>query len=211
MLADPDFYMDPRLQSTGSHIIRRDLGGNSANFINGRNAYMRMRIYEEHQLLVDPVAVAETIIGLGDWHLLFNRRSSAIKQYEEADAYLRSHSVNEDVITQMLHPALPQQLPVFTPLPHSRGNYAIPADAPLEFSGYVDVNFELTRFGNVRKLEITSTSTDFSPNMERRLARLLRTTPFRPRLREGKVVSSDNIRLRYYYADIHTANAAPQL
>ncbi len=209
MLSNPDFYMDPRLQSTGSRIVRRNLGGNTVGFINGRNAYMRLRIYEEHRLLLDPVAVAQAIIGLGDWHLLFNRRTSAIRHYEEADAYLRNHNVSEDVITEMLHPELPQQLPAFTPLPHSRGKYALADDAPLKFSGYVDVSFDLTRFGNVRNLDISSTSADFPRTTERRLARLLRTTPFRPRLQEGKVVTSDNIKVRYYYADVRTANPAP--
>lgn len=211
LLANPDFYMDPRLVHTGSRIMRRNIGGNSISYVNGRNAYMRMRLYEEHQAAVNPLEVAQAIIGLGDWNLLFDRRTTALKYYEEADAYLHSHNVAEDVITELMNPELPPQLPLFTALPHSREKYQIPEEAPLAFTGYADVSFDLTRYGNVRNVEINNTSGEFSKNMERRLLRILRTTPFRPRLRDGKVTGMDNVRIRYYYADVRNASPAPQL
>jgi tetratricopeptide (TPR) repeat protein len=213
LLSDPDFYMDPRLVQTGSRIMRRNLAGNSVSFVNGRNAYLRMRIYEEHQATVNPLEVARTIIGLGDWHLLFDRRTNAVKYYEEAAAYLRSQNVAEVAISNLLHPELPPQLPLFTALPHSRQKYGMNTETMLPFAGYADVSFDLTRYGNVRNIEINSTTGEFSKNMERRLIRILRTTPFRPRMRDGKVITSDNIRIRYYYADVRTVLPAtePQL
>jgi tetratricopeptide (TPR) repeat protein len=211
LLANPDFYMDAHLGHTGSRIIRRNLGGNSISYINGRNAYLRMRLYEEHQTTVDPLEVARAIIGLGDWNLLFDRRTVALRSYEEAAAYLRSHNVTEEAIAALMHPELPPQLPVFTALPHSREKYAIPAEFPLTFAGFADVSFDLTRYGNVHNIEIGSKTGEFSKNMERRLVRILRTTPFRPRLQDGKVIASENIRIRYYYADVRSLIAAPQL
>jgi hypothetical protein len=210
LLDNPDFYLDKRPQRTGSRISRRELTGYSLNFVNGRNAYQRMRLYEERQADVNHLDIAQTIIGLGDWHLLFNRQPSALKLYEEAHAYLRSHGIAEDVITATLNPELPQKLPAFTPLPHSRKKYGIDADAPLEFAGYVDVSFSLSRFGNVRDLKITSTSENFTKHMERRLRRLLQISPFRPRLQDGKAVASV-VNMRYYYADARMARAAPEL
>lgn len=205
LLADPDFYMDSYLIRTGSRIMRRNLRANTISYANGRNAYMRIQLYEEHQTVVDPLRVARAIVGLGDWNLLFDKHASALRHYEEADAYLRSHNVAEEVIAQLLHPELPLQLPLFTAAPNSRAKYAIDTQTPLKFAGYADVSFDLTRYGSVRNIEIDSTTGEFSRNMERRLLRILRAAPFRPRLEDGKVVSSDNVRIRYYYADIRTA------
>ena len=211
LIADPDFYMDPHLVHTGSRIMRRNLRGNSISYLNGRNAYMRMRLYEEHQAVVDPLVVARAIIGLGDWNLLFDRRTPALKSYEEAAAYLHSHAVAEDVINGLMRPEVPPQLPLFTALPHSREKYAIDPNTPLTFAGFADVSFDLTRYGNVHNIEIGNTTGEFSKDMERRLLRILRTTPFRPRLQAGKVVTSDNVTIRYYYTDARTVIPASQL
>jgi tetratricopeptide (TPR) repeat protein len=208
LLTSPDFYLDRRPLQTGSRVARRQLNGFSASFVNGRNAYDRLRQYEERQPNINHVDIAQAIIGLADWHLLFNRVPTALRMYEEADAYLRTHNVEEQVITEMLTPELPQKLPAFTPLPHSRKKYGIAADAPLEFAGYADVSFNLSRYGNVRNLKITGTTGNFTKNMERRLRRLLQSSPFRPRLQQGKAVTSV-VNIRYYYADARTLSPPP--
>ncbi|MES2626335.1 MAG: hypothetical protein V4628_13710 [Pseudomonadota bacterium] len=200
LLDNPDFYMDRRINSTGSRI-RMDFRGFSISYINGRNAYQRLRLYEEHKENADPVKVAQAIIGLADWCLLFNRRPLALRAYEEAFTYMHNHNIPEDVIAELLHPQLPHQLPQFTALPHSRKKFAIGPDAPLDFSGYVDVSFQLSRYGNVHDLKITNVNGSVTKNMERRLRRLMRASPFRPRIEEGKTVESE-VSMRYYFTDV---------
>src|SRR5690606_22888209 len=101
-LEDPDFYMDRRRTRTGSRISRDNLTGSTQGFINGRNAWTRMRIYLENDPAATPVEVAGAIIGLGDWHMLFNRRQSALDYYHEARTFLLRYEVPEATISALL-------------------------------------------------------------------------------------------------------------
>ena len=206
LLEDPDFYLDRRPTRTGSRIARRDLSGFSLSYANGRNAYTRMRLYEEHQKDIDVIKVAEAMIGLADWNLLFSHTPNALKLYGEAAAYLRSHNIPKDVIDGILDPEIPEQLPVFTPLPHSREKFGIDTQMPLEFTGYIDITFKLSRFGNASKVTVTGSNGSPDKAVERRLRRLLHTSPFRPRIRDGEAVTSQ-VDVRYYYADARAVQA----
>jgi len=200
ILEDPDFYIDKSSIRTGSRIRRSGLNGASLAFQNGRNAWHRMRIYLENDPRATPEQIAESIIGLGDWHLLFNRSSIAIDYYREAHAFLQAREVPASRIASLLNPVVPQQLPDFTPLPHSRAKFGIPADSSIGWDGHIDVSFSLSRFGNVRGLKLLDASDNVSPELERRLRRLLRSAPFRPRLIDGTPVADDAVTLRYYFS-----------
>jgi len=203
ILEDPDFYLDKSSIRTGSRIRRNGLNGSSLAFQNGRNAWQRMRIYLENDPRASSEQIAEAIIGMGDWHLLFNRTTTALDYYREAHAFLQARQVPERIITAMLAPAVPQQLPDFTPRPHSRAKFGIAADTGIGWDGHIDVSFSLTRFGNVRGLKLLDTSGNVSPELERRLRRLLRSAPFRPRIIDGTLAEGDAVTLRYYFANIY--------
>jgi len=202
ILENPEFYLGRRGTYTGSRIIRSGLNSNSLSFANGRNAWTRMRIYLENDPSASAVEVAATIIGLGDWHMLFNRRTSALGLYREARSYLQEHQVEDSMIDALLSPAVPQQLPAFTPLPHSRGKFGIEADTPLDYDGYLDLSFSISRYGNIRDLKVLATSDNVDKRMERRLKRLLHSSPFRPRLVDGDTLDEKPLTLRYYFAVI---------
>lgn len=202
ILEDPDFYIDRSSIRTGSRIRRSGLNGASLAFQNGRNAWHRMRIYLENDPRATPEQIAESIIGLGDWHLLFNRSAIAIDYYREAHAFLLAREVPDSRIASLLNPVVPQQLPDFTPLPHSRAKFGIPADTSVAWDGHIDVSFSLSRFGNVRGLKLLDSSGTASPELERRLRRLLRSAPFRPRLIDGTPVADDAVTLRYYFSHL---------
>lgn len=202
ILEDPDFYMDRRRTRTGSRISRDNLTGSTQGFINGRNAWTRMRIYLENDPAATPVEVASAIIGLGDWHMLFNRRQSALDYYQEARTFLLQHDVPEATISALLSPAVPSQLPDFTPLPHSRGKFGIAADTPVDYDGYLDIRFSITRYGNVRDLEVLEKTGNVNKALERRLLRLVRSTPFRPRMEAGELQHRAPVTLRYHFAMI---------
>lgn len=202
ILEDPDFYMDSRASRTGSRIARKALNGDSLSFINGRNAWMRMRIYLENAPAADPLDVAGAIIGLGDWNMLFNRRLTALNHYREAWHYLQQQQLPAAAVENVLTPEIPMQLPLFTPLPHSRTQLGVDPATAVEYSGHIDVRFRISRFGNVRNLEILGKSANVTSPVERRLKRLLHSSPFRPRLNEGLPADNDTVALRYYFTTI---------
>ncbi len=201
IMDSPEFYIDQRRAYTGSRISRTDRGS-SGHFINGRNAYRRIRLYQENLYEVDPLAVAQTIIDLGDWNLLFQRQVSALNHYREARRYMTEHGVPEAAINDLLSPPVPRQLPVFTPLPHSRAKFGLTPDADIAWDGHIDVHFHISRFGNVSGIEVLERTEGVTDDIERRLRRLLHSSPFRPRFVAGDVGRGDEVTVRYYFAQI---------
>jgi tetratricopeptide (TPR) repeat protein len=202
ILSNPEFYLDQQRVSTGSRISR-NYRNSSLHFINGRNGYRRVRLYQENLPDADPVAIAQTILSLADWHLLFQRQISALDHYREAQRYLVEHGVPEATISSLLTPAIPQQLPTFTPLPNSRAKFGLTADATVPYDGHIDVRFHVSRFGNVGRIEVLERSETATADIERRLRRLLHSSPFRPRFVAGELARSDAVTLRYYFAHMN--------
>lgn len=201
ILDNPDFYLSKRGVYTGTRIAR-SMRNNSMQYFNGRNAYQRMLIYQHAYEDSDPLAVARNIIELGDWQLLFGRQLGALDHYREAYRYLRDRGIPESTIDALMTPTVPVQLPVFTPLPHSREKFGIAADAALAYAGHIDLRFRISRFGNVSKVEVLGTGGTVAPDVERRLRKLLRSSPFRPRFNAGEALKSEEVTMRYYVAQM---------
>jgi tetratricopeptide (TPR) repeat protein len=200
IMHNPDFYMDMRGAYTGTRITR-SRRSNQVNFINGRNAHERIRIYQE-AMRMEPLEVAKTIISLADWHLLFDRQVGALDLYREASRYMREHGMDQARIDALLSPAIPQQLPVFTPLPHSRAKFGIAPDASVDYDGHIDVSFRVSRFGNAGRIEVVDQQGPVTADMLRRLRRLLNSTPFRPRFIAGEPATKDEVTVRYYFEQL---------
>jgi hypothetical protein len=75
-------------------------------------------------------------------------------------------------------------------------------DSEQEFEGYIDVKLTMTRRGDVRRMEVIGKSANATGQLERRLRRLVRGAPFRPRLVDGVPVASDEVGVRYYFATV---------
>lgn len=204
LLDDPDFFLNGRRSATGSRIQHREMQGYSPNFVNGRASIQRMRIYARlrQQPLVEQ---ASLLLDEADWHLLFKHYSRARQLYDEALALLQSAALPAAELDALLRPAVPLQLPTFTALPHSRGHYGLTADVPLQWEGWIDVSFGLSRNGKPVQLQILGSSAGTDKAVQSRLRRLLLASPFRPRM-ESAVQDGDSdaaahvYRLRYYYA-----------
>ena len=201
LLHNPDFYMNQRSAYTGTRI-ERSKRPNSPWFYTGRSAYERLMAYHLLTPGADAVAVAQTMIALGDWNLLFDRQATAIKTYRRARDFMVSNHVPQQTIDALLSPAVPQQLPVFTPLPNSRAKFGLAPDAEVPWDGYVDVSFRITRFGQTRDFDVLERSGPLTEEMESRLRRLVRSSPFRPRFIDGEPAVRDRVTLRYYYAQM---------
>jgi tetratricopeptide (TPR) repeat protein len=209
LLDNPDFYLNSSRTTLGSRVRHREMQGHSPNFVNGRSAYQRMRIYA--RLRQQPLAEqASLLLAEADWHLLFRHNARALQLYAEAFALLQSDAVSPAERQALLTPALPLQLPAFMALPHSRAHFGLPADARLQWEGWVDVSFELSRYGKPVQLQMLDSSAGTEKAVQSRLRRLLMASPFRPRIEAaGQDADSEAAahvyRLRYYYASADAA------
>lgn len=201
LLRNPEFYLAQRSTYTGTRI-RRSARPNSPYFFTGRSAYERLIAYHVATQDTDPVSVAQTLIALGDWNLLFEHHATAIKTYRRAYDLMASHNVPQATIDAIFTPVVPQQLPVFTPLPNSRGKFGIAPEAAVDWDGYVDVSFSIMRFGQIRDFEVLDSSGPVTDEMTNRLRRLVRSSPFRPRFFDGAPAARDQVSLRYYFAQL---------
>lgn len=200
LLDNPDFYIDNRRSVLGSRVRHREMLGYSPNFINGRSAYQRMRFYA--RLQQQPLAEqASLLLTEADWHLLFNHNARAKLLYEEAFALLQSESVSQEDRDALLTPAVPMQLPVLMALPHSRAHFGLPVNAQLDWEGWIDVSFKLSRYGKPEQLKVLGNSADTGRAVLARLRRLLNASPFRPRIGPAETEAIAHVyHLRYYYA-----------
>lgn len=201
LINNPDFYLSKRTAYTGTRI-RRSERPNSPYFFTGRSAYERLMAYHLLTPGTDAVTVAQTLIALGDWHLVFDRQGAAINTYKRAHAFLVANSVPQANIDALLSPRLPAQLPAFTPLPHSREKFGIAPDAAVDWDGYIDLSFRIGRFGGVEHFEVLATDGPVTKALQSRLRRMLRSTPFRPRFIDGEPARGETVQLRYYFAQL---------
>ncbi len=134
--------------------------------------------------------IAARMVELGDWYLLFDRRAAALDQYRDALQFMREASLPQEEVERIMSPGMPVPTPDTAYLP--------PADAR-EFDGFIDVEFELTRFGMATDPHIIGSSTD-DRRIERELLHEIRGCKFRPKFVADAPVNSEKIRLRYYYS-----------
>jgi tetratricopeptide (TPR) repeat protein len=165
---------------------------------NGEEAFTRILAYLRANPAVKPAQVAEAMLQLGDWHMLFGKHKRGMAQYEDARNYLVASGASESDIAALLNPAVPVQLPVFMDQPHSRALVAPNAD-PV-FDGFIDVALTLDDTGDVKKIEVLGRSESADPAVEDRLKKVLRNAPFRPRI--AGTATTDKVALRYNFAQL---------
>lgn len=201
LMRNPDFYLSQRSTHTGTRI-RRSQRPTSPYYFTGRSAYERLMAYHLMTPGTDAMTIARTLIALADWNLVFDRQGPAIRGYERAHAFLVANDVPRASIDMLLSPTVPQQLPAFTALPHSREKFGIAKDAEVAWDGYLDIRFTIGRFGQAGHMEVLATSGEVTKDLQTRLRRMLRSTPFRPRFIDGAPARSDTVQLRYYFAQM---------
>ena len=200
-MRNPAFFLGNYYTTTGSHLRRNRFSGLSPSYLQGRNAYERMRSYLGFQYRSDPLDLARILVAEADWHLIHDHHSKAIRVYREALDIMRAQGVPEAELEAVFAPHLPVQLPAFTALPHSRAYLGIPEDQAIAYQGHVDVSFELSRYGNARRIKVLDTSEATDPDVLKRLRRLLNSMPFRPVVLEDREAMRKKT-VRYYYAQL---------
>ncbi len=138
------------------------------------------------------VDYARALVELADWSLLFSRNGTAVKRYAEAHALLVANGACSGGIDRAA----------------VSGRYAgIPADVRVDAvrwsgrpsAGYVDVDFEVGKYGQPRDVTIVATAGDAAAATSKELAVAINRGRFRP-----SPLAEENwtgYRLRYSLAD----------
>jgi hypothetical protein len=159
----------------------------------GRDSYARVIAYDE-MVLGDSADSAslrkrlEAYLQLADWDLLYSQNGAAFDQYARVHELLESTPIGEPLMAEIFAPQLPIVLPVFSPNPL----------ATLQSARYIDVSFEVTKFGESRRVEVVGAAPNVTDAERDELARLVKGARFRPRVAGGELGRPAPVAVRYY-------------
>jgi hypothetical protein len=198
ILYEPDFYLTRRKTKTASRLNQNAIElMTSENYDLGREAHKRSIAYIFNDPNASPAQLATAMLEEADWDLLFERKTVAADKYEVLYHYFIENPDLREEVLDILYPAVPVVLPTYLPPPNSREKLGIAPDAEVSFFGYIDVSFELNKFGKTRRVKVLGKGGEITRNMEIRLSQYLRKVLFRPRY-SGEEVDTTAVRLRYY-------------
>jgi len=185
--------------SQGFYDMSR-VSSNSMGYRHGREALERRIDYMLGMQDVSPLELAQARIDLADWLLLFKKRTAALNLYQEAYNALAATDTPEESINDLFSPVFPQTIPTFIDYRYSRASLGVPEDQPLKYHGWIDLRFEINRYGQTQNVEIVGQSDSTTDPVATRLLRHVRnSTSFRPRIGDGILLDQDLVETRYYY------------
>jgi hypothetical protein len=155
----------------------------------GRQSLRRLYAYEAASS-DSTLELAEAVAQMADWDLLYSHNGRAIESYDVARVMLEEVGAPASSIDRVFAPATPVVLPAFQPNPFER-------DETRAATGYIDVGFEITKYGRSRAVEVLDAA-NASHGQQRDLIALIRTNRYRPRLTDGVFADVTPVRMRYY-------------
>jgi hypothetical protein len=164
---------------------------NSALFFAGSDALKRAIEHSYNVPEPDYDAIAARMMELGDWYLLFDRRAAALEIYADALQVMQEARLPQEDVERIMSPGMPVQTPDTTLL-------AVTPPPSERFAGFIDVQFELSRFGMAMNPQIIASS-GADRHIEKDLLRTIRGCKFRPKFVAGNATNDQKIQLRYYY------------
>lgn len=132
----------------------------------------------------------EAYLQLADWDLVNSANGAALDEYAQVHEMLEAAENVEPLMVEIFAPPIPIVLPTFLPNP-----LVTPTS-----DRYIDVTFDITKYGKSRRIEILGTATNVSDVERDELMSLLKKSRFRPRVTDGQIATSP-IRLRYYLTE----------
>lgn len=197
---DRDFFIGVRVHRFGSRVRHYPVTNSHPVYSQGQEAWHRLYSYQVLGQTSTLGELTDTLLQQGDWELLFRKPERAAERYQEVYEFLLGQEIPEAVIESYLQPDVPVRLPDFTVLPHSRERLTVPGNQDVAYDGYIDVSFQLSASGRTSHFRVLETSENATSAIRKRLLRLIRTHPHRPRLKQGKPIENDEFNLRYYFA-----------
>jgi hypothetical protein len=201
--ADPrerraDITASDSLDELERHRARASI--NAGRYSVGRAAYQRMIAYDaaaygdstsdgpelQHRL--------EPYLQLADWDLLYSNNGAAFDQYTKLRQLIGSTRNAAPLLAAIFAPPMPIVLPAFLPNPLDTQ----------ESATYIDVTFEITKYGEARRIEVRGASPDVSNAAKSDLVTLLKSSRFRPRVTDGDLGRASPVAVRYYLSPVTT-------
>jgi hypothetical protein len=144
------------------------------------------------------LALAEANANLGDWYLMFDRRKAAAQMYASAWQIISELEDSEELLSEFFGHVIP--LPTFLDAPTSLVFSSRDGRDTQDLNvGFVDLRFDVTENGVVRNLEIVTGETEENSMILGRLQRQVRSSVFRPALKDGAAIRSIGSQFRYRY------------
>jgi hypothetical protein len=175
----------------GESISSGFYAGGCLDYCLGRQSLHRLLAYEiaTSAPLHDQV---EAFVRIADWHIAqpYGDNEPALEQYERAYEILKDAGA-ETSIDELFSPKTPVVLPTFGPNP-------LDSDVTQASTGYIDVAFEISRYGEGRRARILDTATNATDADKKRLVELIQKSRFRPRITDGEFARASPVVLRYY-------------
>lgn len=172
-------------------FVQSQRSNNPVLFRHGSSALQRAIDYSVAS--AGPVGVAARQLELADWYLLLDQHDEARAAYADAMASLREAGIAEDEIATRLESGLPVHDP-------EAALAALARDKAVEgFDGYIDVSFDLDRYGKASNARVLAGSAQ-DRQVERDLLQQIRDGRFRPGFADGAPVDRKDVTLRYYFA-----------
>lgn len=167
-------------------------------FRSGEDALLAIR---EYYLERDGEAeqLAEATAQVADWYLLFSRRTAARDMYREAWEVLAEEE-NADELRRQLFGQV-REIPVFA-FDNSEWmieNMSFMGDVEEVDYDFVDLEFDVTQWGEVRNVETVSAMAPATDSQHGWVRRNVRDSLFRPVLVDGDTARADGNRFRYRY------------
>jgi hypothetical protein len=132
---------------------------------------------------------ASDLVRIADWDLFFSHNGLAVEGYALAHRLLEQAGAEAESVASLFAPPLPVVLPSFEPNPLAR-------DESLPESGYIDVSFAITRYGEAEDIEIRGAANAHDSAVDD-LVDLLKSSRFRPRFTNGQLADSVPVAVRY--------------
>ncbi|GEM_PF-894713 len=141
--------------------------------------------------------VVQALLDIADWYLLFERWTSAERLYAQAFDLMEANDIEK--IDGLRYPDLPVYIPSFLSPLYSRESNRLPPEEVLEYQGYIDVSFTLSRFARPTAIRLISSSEGTTIATERALLRNLRSAAYRRQLDSESEYAENTYLMRYYY------------
>ena len=138
---------------------------------------------------------AAALVRIADWDLLnLQQKNVALRSYEYVYQRLRDRNVGQASIDEIFSPEVPVVLPGFEPNP-------LVSKEMGQSTGYIDVAFEITRYGESRRVEVRGSTANVTEASKEGLVDLIRRSQFRPRLTDGRFARASPVVVRYFLSD----------
>ena len=200
ILYEPDFYLTRKKTKTGSRLNTNAIELlESEEYKMGNASHERIMAYISNNPDRTASVMARAMLEAADWHLLFERKVKASRDYQAVYDFFEQYPQTQAQIQDLLYPDFPVILPTYLPAPNSREKLDIGTNETVSYFGYFDVSFRIDKFGKAKKIRILGQGGEVTRNLEIRLNQYLQNILFRPLFHDGKPFT-DTISLRYYLA-----------